>query len=171
MRNYLIVGCGGALGAITRYWVGGLFKIGTGGFPLGTFLINLTGSFILGLFLTLITEKYVIPVEGRLFFGTGFVGAYTTFSSFSNEVLTLLQQGFWLTGIFYAGVSLLSGMLFVFLGLITARRVAFGRLFRTEAELEQQWEREETSLERAKLAGSGNTGGLPTEERSELDAD
>lgn len=171
MRRYLIVGGGGALGAIARYWIGGLFKIGTGGFPIGTFIINLTGSFILGLFLTLITEKYVVSAEWRLFFGTGFVGAYTTFSSFTNEVLTLLQQGYWLTGLFYAGASLLSGMVFVFLGLITARQIAFGRLFRKEAELARQWEREETSLEEAELVGDGKSGALPKEERSELDSD
>ena len=171
MRRYLIVGSGGALGAITRYLVGGLFKIGVGGFPLGTFVINLSGSFILGMFLTLITEKYAVPAEWRLFFGTGFVGAYTTFSSFTNEVVALLQKGYWATGLFYASASLLSGMLCVGLGLLTARKIAFGRFFRMEAELEKQWEREEASLERARLAGNGQTGKLPAEERSELDQD
>lgn len=171
MRRYLIVGSGGAIGAIARYWVGGLFKTGMGGFPLGTFVINLSGSFILGLFLTLISEKYVVPAGWRLFFGTGFVGAYTTFSSFTNEVGALLQQGYWATGLFYASASLVSGMLSVGLGLISARKIAYGRFFRMEAELEKQWEREEASLERAIRAGSGQTGELPTEERSELDQD
>ena len=171
MRRYLIVGSGGALGAIARYLVGSLFKVGVGGFPFGTFVINLSGSFILGLFLTLITEKYVVPAEWRLGFGTGFVGAYTTFSSFTNEVMALLQQGYLANALLYAGASLLSGMLCVGLGLITARKIAYGRFFRLEAELEKQWEREEASLERARLAGSGQTGELPTEERSELDKD
>jgi fluoride exporter len=171
MRNYLIVGCGGALGAIARYWVGNLFKIGEGGFPMGTFIINVSGSFILGLFLTLISEKYVVPVEWRLFFATGFTGAYTTFSSFTNEVVALLRQGYWVPGVLYSAASLLSGMLFVGLGVVTARKIAFGRFFRTERELEAQLEREEASLEQAELTGSGKTGSLPTEERNELDQD
>ncbi len=171
MRNYLIVGCGGALGAIARYLVGNLFIIEQGGFPIGTFIINLSGSFILGLFLTLISEKYVVPSEWRLFFATGVVGAYTTFSSFTNEVVALLRQGNWIMGLFYAVASLLSGMLFVGLGLVMARKVAFGRFFRMEAQLARQWERETASLERARLAGSPKTGELPTEERSELDQD
>ncbi len=171
MRNYWIVGGGGALGAIARYLVGNLFNIGNGGFPLGTFIINLSGSFILGLFLTMITEKYVVSVEWRLFFGTGFVGAYTTFSSFTNEVVALVQHGYWIMGLLYSTASLLLGMLFVWSGLITARKIAFGRFLRTPRELELQREREAASLEQAKLAGSGETGGLPAEERSEIDPD
>src|SRR4051812_12401477 len=99
MRKYFVVGSGGALGALARYSLGNLFKIGTGGFPSGTFIINLTGSFILGFFLTLISERYILRAEWRLFFATGFVGAYTTFSSFTNEVLTLFRQGYFLVGI------------------------------------------------------------------------
>lgn len=171
MRNYLIVGCGGVLGAIARYWLGNLFKIETGGFPVGTFIINVSGSFILGLFLTLISEKYVVPVEWRLFFSTGFTGAYTTFSSFTNEVVSLLRQGYWAAGLFYSAASLLTGMLFVGLGLVTARKIALGPFFRTERELEEQWEREEASLEQAELSGQEKIGSLPTEERNELDQD
>jgi fluoride exporter len=120
MRKYLIVGSGGALGALARYSIGNLFKIGAGGFPAGTFLINLTGSFVLGLFLTLITERYTLPVEWRLFFATGFVGAYTTFSSFTNEVLNLFRQGYVATGLLYSAISLLGGMFCVWLGMVVA---------------------------------------------------
>lgn len=115
------MGSGGALGAIARYELGGLFKIGTDGFPWGTFVINLSGSFVLGLFLTLITEKFVVKPEWRLFFATGFVGAYTTFSSFANEILALYRQGFILTGLLYSCASLAGGLLCVWLGLTVAR--------------------------------------------------
>lgn len=108
MKRYLIVGTGGFLGAIARYELGGLFKVGSGDFPLGTFTINLTGSFILGLFLTLITEKFVVAAEWRLFFATGFVGAYTTFSSLTNEVITLFRQGYWPVGLLYSVGSLVA---------------------------------------------------------------
>lgn len=171
MQRYLIVGSGGALGALARYWLGGLFKIGTGGFPIGTFLINLTGSFVLGLFLTLITERFLVRAEWRLFFATGFVGAYTTFSSFTNEVLTLFRQGFWIIGLLYSLGSLLLGLFCVWLGYETARKLAFGTLARTTRELKIQGEREEESLKRAKVGGNSKTGSLPTEERSELDQD
>jgi CrcB protein len=128
MHKYLIIGSGGTLGALARYWLGNSFKIGAGGFPDGTFIINLTGSFILGLFLTLITERFVVPTEWRLFFATGFVGAYTTFSSFTNEALTLYRQGYVVTGLLYSLTSLIGGMLFVWLGLIVARLITSGRV-------------------------------------------
>lgn len=121
MRKYLIVGSGGVLGAVARYEVGNLFRIETGGFPYSTFVINLSGSFILGLFLTLITERYIVRTGWRLFFATGFLGAYTTFSSFTNEILTLYRQGDIAIGITYSIVSLLGGLLFVWLGLRLAR--------------------------------------------------
>ena len=127
MQKYLIVGFGGVLGALTRYWFGGVFKIPAGGFPFGTFIINLTGRFVLGFFLTLITERFVVRVEWRLFFATGFLGAYTTFSSFTNEVLTLFRQKFILVGILYSVLSLVGGMFCVWLGLILARYIILRR--------------------------------------------
>ncbi|MEI6045591.1 MAG: fluoride efflux transporter CrcB [Chloroflexota bacterium] len=139
MRRYLIIGSGGTLGALARYGLGNFFKIGVGGFPEGTFIINLTGSFILGLFLTLITEHFVIPTEWRLFFATGFVGAYTTFSSFTNEVLTLYRQGYVATGLLYSITSLVGGTLFVWLGLIVAHQIIFLRTNQTEQEAKQGW--------------------------------
>ncbi len=127
MRNYLVIGCGGILGALIRYWLGGLFKIPAGGFPTGTFIINLSGSFILGVFLTLINERFTVPPEVRLFFGTGFVGAYTTFSTFSNEVLALFEHGYILMGVVYSLASLLGGMLCVWLGFLAARALTTSR--------------------------------------------
>src|SRR5579859_415069 len=89
---YLVIGIGGFLGATARFLVAGWVaaRLGTT-FPYGTLLINVTGSFVIGLFLTIVAERVVAPTNLRLFFVTGFLGAYTTFSTFSYESLALIQ--------------------------------------------------------------------------------
>lgn len=166
LKKYLVVGIGGFLGAIARYELGGLFKVGSGDFPVGTFIINLTGSFILGLFLTLLAEKFILPVEWRLFFATGFVGAYTTFSSLTNETITLFRQGYWPVGLLYSVASLTGGMLFVWLGFVAARQFAFSS-FRLPAEEQAA----QTSREHPVpgMTGTVQTRSLPIEEENELD--
>jgi CrcB protein len=92
-QNYLLVGLGGFIGANIRYIVGNLVGRMLGiGFPYGTFIINITGSFILGLFSTLALR--LGWWDGwRLIVAVGFVGAYTTFSTFEYETLRLLVDG------------------------------------------------------------------------------
>lgn len=171
LLRYSIVGLGGSLGAVARYWLGGLFPVGAGEFPLGTCLINLTGSFILGLFLTLISEKYILPVEWRLFFATDFVGAYTTFSSLTNEVITLFRQGYWPVGLVYSFVSLVGGLMLVWLGFLAARQIAFGSYHLPGPALEQQQLREQAEREKSELTGIIPVGSLTIEEHDELDLD
>jgi CrcB protein len=141
MRNYLLVGIGGAFGAMVRYTMNGWLKGVAGSFPLDTFLINLSGSFILGLFLTLLTRRNSTQVELRLLVGTGFIGAYTTFSSFTNEVLTLLRSENWLIGLSYSLASLVGGMLCVWAGYLGAVMLE-GGLKKTKA-VEQPTEEEQ----------------------------
>jgi CrcB protein len=171
LKKYLIVGAGGALGALTRYWIGNLFKIGQGEYPWGTFLINLSGCFGLGLFLTLITERYRVRDEWRLLCATGFVGAYTTFSTFTSETLSLFRQGYVLMGLAYSVFSLVGGLSLVTLGWVLARLVAFGRIRQNPDQATVQARREEASRQQAALTGQPTTGPLPTEERSELEPD
>lgn len=94
MTNLLLVGLGGFLGAIARYAVAlavGLVWLRP--FPLATFVINVSGSFVLGLFATLAAERLAIDPGWRLFVMTGFLGAYTTFSTFEYESQRLVEGG------------------------------------------------------------------------------
>src|SRR5918912_3615828 len=88
------VALGGALGAMLRYYLNGspLARIAAP-FPTATFIINVTGSFLLGLFLTLATERVEISPHLRIAFAAGFVGAYTTFSTFMYETAQLTEAG------------------------------------------------------------------------------
>lgn len=92
MDKYLLIGFGGFLGANARYLLGGWVAERLGpSFPYGTFVINVTGSLVIGLFLSLITERFSAPPGLRLFFAIGFLGAYTTFSTFTFESLALFE--------------------------------------------------------------------------------
>jgi CrcB protein len=93
LTKYLAVAAGGALGAVARYFLGGtvLSRVASP-FPTATFVINVTGSFILGFFLTLVTERAHFSPHVRLAVAVGFVGAYTTFSTFEYETLRLAEE-------------------------------------------------------------------------------
>ncbi len=87
------VGLGGFLGANARYLLGGWVAAHYGAaFPYGTFVINVTGSFILGFFLAFGQDRAWVAPTARLMFAVGFVGAYTTFSTFEYETIRLVQE-------------------------------------------------------------------------------
>jgi CrcB protein len=91
--EYLWVGLGGGLGAIARFGVGQIASERWGAaLPHGTFLVNVTGSFAIGLIFTLLLDREADPVW-RLLVVTGFLGGYTTFSSYSFELVTLIATG------------------------------------------------------------------------------
>jgi CrcB protein len=115
--RWIYVGAGGFLGAIARYAVGGWISSRyRGQFPIATFAINVTGSFVLGLFLTVATERIALDPRWRLFVAVGFVGAYTTFSTFEYESERLLTAGgFWLAGLNLVG-SVAVGFAAVWIG-------------------------------------------------------
>lgn len=93
---YLAVACGGALGAVARYTIALVTQMHWGiRFPYGTLLVNTLGSLLAGLFLALLVGKFSAQEYWRLFFFTGFLGAFTTFSSFAAESLFLFEQSQW----------------------------------------------------------------------------
>lgn len=100
METLLIIGLGGFIGANARYLVStwAVKQFGSA-FPWGTLLINFTGSCLLGVFLTWAASRATLDPRVRLFVAVGFFGAYTTFSTFANESLALLQAGNWIAAV------------------------------------------------------------------------
>ena len=120
--NILAVGLGGALGAIFRYLLGQIIpKLGSG-FPLGTFVVNLIGCFAIGLVVGLAGKHSNIDPRLILFLQTGICGGFTTFSTFSLESLTLIEEGRITIGILYIVLSVLLGLF----ALLAARNFVSG---------------------------------------------
>lgn len=119
----LLVGLGGALGAISRYLVGTAVasRLGTA-WPFGTFVINMSGCFLIAFFLTLTTERVMVADAWRYFFPVGFVGAYTTFSTYEYETLRLVEAGEWVRALLYVIASTVVGFGAVALATWIARR-------------------------------------------------
>jgi CrcB protein len=139
LTKYLAVAAGGALGAVLRYYLGGTVLARTAApFPTATFVINVTGSFVLGLFLTLATERVHMSPHLRLAVAVGFVGAYTTFSTFSYETAKLVEDGDVKHALLNVLLSFAAGLLAVWLGIFAAR--AFEGVPVTSAELYHEFE-------------------------------
>ena len=129
--TYAAVGAGGALGAPARYGVAQLVHVAAHGFPWATFWTNVSGSFALGVVLALVLQRFPPTRYVRPFLATGFLGAYTTFSTFAVETDVLFKDGHAATALTYVGASLIAGLLAVWLGMVVARLLAAGRSERT----------------------------------------
>ena len=119
-----MISIGGILGANARYWVAdwAAQRLGTE-FPYGTFIINISGSFLLGLFMAFLQQRAFINPNYRLFFATGFCGAYTTFSTLTYESLRLFQDGSILLGCTNLVGSLIVGMFAICGGFLIGRMI------------------------------------------------
>lgn len=123
IRNPIAISLGAIAGALSRYYITLWFTktFGTG-FPYGTFFINLTGCCAMGFFATLVLEKFVnIPPEIRLMVTTGFLGAYTTFSTYGLDTVTLIRTRHLQITTFYWVGSAVLGIISVQLGITLAR--------------------------------------------------
>lgn len=114
---WLAVALGGSLGAMGRYAVSLAFAAaGPGKLPWATLTVNVIGSFFMGIFFVLILHKGILPAAFRQPLMVGFLGAFTTFSSFSIEVVELLQIGQWHWAMLYMALSVVLCVLAAFLG-------------------------------------------------------
>jgi CrcB protein len=125
LLKYLMVGAGGCLGSILRFWLGSYIgnKMGTR-FPYGTFVINITGSFLVGLVFALLTVKTQWSPNWRYLIPIGFIGGYTTFSSFEYETLRTMQDGQIGLGLLYVAASVVVGFVAVWGGMIAGRAIS-----------------------------------------------
>lgn len=113
----ILVMLGGFFGAISRYRMGEWISVDSVRFfPFGTLLVNLLGCFLLGWLLTFMKQRKIARPWVTLFFGTGFIGSFTTFSTFSVETIQLVEKGQVFHGALYVLSSIFLGLLFVFLG-------------------------------------------------------
>jgi CrcB protein len=122
-RLVLAVAAGGAIGGPTRYGLSQLIVAPPGGFPWATFWTNVSGSLVLGFALIFLLERFRPSRYLRLLIGTGFCGAYTTFSTFSVETDVLVKDGHALTAVAYVVASLVAGLAAVVIGMTIARRL------------------------------------------------
>lgn len=119
MQHIMLVGLGGCLGAIARFKLSGfvLHHAMDWKFPLGTFVVNVLGCLIAGIISGLIERQEWFSPETRLFLMTGVLGGFTTFSAFGVETMFLLRRGEVAVAVTYVALSLLCGLVGVWLGL------------------------------------------------------
>ncbi|MBL8064059.1 MAG: fluoride efflux transporter CrcB [Anaerolineales bacterium] len=118
MTNMLLVGAGGFIGSILRYWVSGWVQQVTKsvGFPYGTLTVNVLGCFVIGFLAQLAESRGLFTSEARLFVFMGILGGFTTFSTFGNETLNLARDSQMMSALANIGASVIIGLFAVWLG-------------------------------------------------------
>ena len=118
MKEALIVGIGGFIGSIARHRIGGMILHHSQAwrFPLSTFCVNVTGCLIIGALAALAEHRGLFSTDARLFLFTGILGGFTTFSAFGYEGFFLLRRGEIGVSLAYAVLSVLCGLVAVWLG-------------------------------------------------------
>jgi fluoride exporter len=117
LQKYLFIAIGGALGSIARFWVGSTIAGRMGvRFPYGTLIVNLTACFVIGLTLTYMGRRADLNPAWRFLIPIGFIGAYSTFSTYEWETLSTLRSGAFMLAALYAGSSLVLGLIATWAG-------------------------------------------------------
>jgi fluoride exporter len=125
LQKYFLIAVGGSLGAIARYWVGSEVanRLGTK-FPYGTFVINISACVIIGFSLTYLGKRAELNPAWRFLIPTGFVGAYSTFSTYEWETLSSLRTGAFSLAALYAIGSLVLGLVAAWAGAVLAEVIS-----------------------------------------------
>ena len=122
MTTYIAVAIGGAFGAMSRYWLSTLIETyNSSHYPYGTFFVNVAGSFLIGVCFIVFAEKLHLVDPWRPFIVIGFLGALTTFSTYSLDALLLFQQGHYNTALLYVLSSVLVCLFAAFCGMQLSR--------------------------------------------------
>lgn len=117
-----MIALGGALGAIARYQLAAFIQERVPvGFPWGTFVVNISGCLVMGIVTTYFMERWVVHANWRLLIPIGFIGAYTTFSTFEFETFRAVTDGAWLVGGLNVVASVVAGYVALWLGVVLAR--------------------------------------------------
>lgn len=128
---YVLLALAGVIGAVCRYLIGML--IPSHGFPLATLVLNLTGCFLLAIVMRYLARLPRVSSNMVTVIGTGFVGSYTTFSTFSLESIQLIEHQMYITALLYIGASLIGGLLFTWLGFVCSECLLARKEARTNA--------------------------------------
>jgi CrcB protein len=122
LQKYLFIAVGGALGSLARFWVGSTIasRMGTR-FPYGTFVINITACIVIGFSLAFLGKRTELNPAWRFLIPVGFVGAYSTFSTFEWETFSNLQIGAFVIAALYVVLSVFLGLIAVWCGVLIAR--------------------------------------------------
>jgi len=124
MPVVLLIALFGALGCVSRYFLSGwVYKVLGRSFPYGTFAVNILGAFIIGLIMEFAMRSTLIPADLRTGLTIGFLGGLTTFSTFSYETFRLLEDGEFFIASTSVILSVLTCLLFTWLGIIAARSI------------------------------------------------
>ena len=124
LQKYLLIAFGGALGSILRYWVGSTVGSRMGvRFPYGTLIVNLTACLVIGFTMTYMGRRVDLNPAWRYLIPVGFIGAYSTFSTYEWETLATLRSGAIVLAALYAGSSLVLGLLAVWCGSLLGEAV------------------------------------------------
>lgn len=122
MNLWFAIAIGGASGAVSRYWMVQSINQWLGkDFPYGTLFVNVSGSFLLGFLSVYLWQKIPLSEELKLLLTVGFFGSYTTFSTFSLEVLNAMMAGAYVKSIAYILSSVLFSLIAVYLGFLSAK--------------------------------------------------